>query len=339
MRIKYFVLILFLMGSSIYAQSVSKSGTTSAAFLEIPAGANAIGMGGAYVSMAKDASALFWNPAGIASINNYEAILTHTDWIGETNFDYAGIVIPLGDIGNIGFSFTSLSMDDMKVRTVEKPDGTGEYFSANDIAIGISYSRNLSDRFSIGFTGKYIQQSIWHMNASAFAIDAGTKFQTDLFGGMVIGASIYNFGTPMQLSGRNTRYFISVDDTKMGTNDQIPTNIEMDSWDLPMTFQIGLSTNAIKTNDYRVTIAADAIHPNNQYESMNFGVEAAFMESIFIRGGFNNAFMKESEGGLSFGIGANSKLFLSSAYVRFDYAYRDFGRLKDIHTFSVGLSF
>lgn len=323
----------------ILAQNVSKSGTTAAAFLEIPVGAGAIGMGGAYVSVVSDASSLFWNPAGFASTENYEAILTHTSWIAGTSFDYAALVVPLGELGNIGVSFTSLSMDDMKVRTVEKPEGTGEYFSAGDIAIGISYSRNLSDRFSIGFTGKYIQQSIWHMSTIAFALDAGTKFKTDLFGGMTIGAAIFNFGTPMQLSGRDTRYFIRVDDTKQGSNDRIPTNIGTDSWDLPLTLQIGVSTNAINTTDYRLTVAADAIHPNNEYESMNFGFEAAFKEFIFLRGGYQSAFMKDAEGGLSFGVGVSSKLILTDAFVKFDYAYCDFGRLQNVHTFSLGIKF
>lgn len=335
-----FTLIIFLMiTGSYFAQSVSKTGTTAASFLEIPVGAKAIGMGGAFVSLANDASSLFWNASGTASVEKYEVIFSHTNWIAETAFDYAGLVIPLGSVGNIGLSFTSFSMNDMKVRTVEKPDGTGEFFSAADIAIGISYSRNLSDRFSIGFTGKYIQQTIWHMSASAFAIDAGTKFRTDLFGGMVIGASVSNFGTPMQMNGRDTRYFISVDPTKLGSNDQVPSNIEMDSWDLPLTFQIGVSTNVVDALDYRLTIAADAIHPNNEYESINFGFEAAFKDFIFLRGGFQNAFMKETEGGLSFGVGVNSKLISAKTLVKFDYAYRDFGRLQNVHTFSVGVAF
>jgi len=337
--VKFTLIIFWSIASYSFAQSVSKTGTTAASFLEIPVGAKAIGMGGAFVSVANDASSLFWNPAGIASIENYEAILSHTDWIAETSFDFAGLVVPLGNFGNVGISFTSFSMDDMKVRTVEKPDGTGEYFSAGDIAIGISYSRNLSDRFSIGFTGKYIQQTIWHMSASAFALDAGTEFKTDLFGGMVIGASMSNFGTPMQMTGRDTRYYISVDETQLGTNDQIATNIETDSWDLPLTFQIGISTNVINMENIKLVVAADAIHPNNEYESMNFGIEAALINCFFLRAGYQNAFMKEAEGGLSFGVGVDSELILSTAFLKFDYAYRDFGRLQNVHTVSVGIRF
>ena len=96
----------------------------------------------------------------------------------------------VGSFGTLGFSLTSLTMADMVVRTVEMPEGTGEYFSASDLAAGISYARPLTDRFSIGFTAKFIQEAIWHETADAFAVDVGTIFKTDLFGGMVIGASL-----------------------------------------------------------------------------------------------------------------------------------------------------
>jgi hypothetical protein len=335
---KIFLLMMFLQ-AVVYTQNVSKTGTTAASFLEISVGAAASGMGGAFVSKADDATALFWNVAGTAGILQNEVVLVHTNWIADTRFDFAGVVIPLGGFGNIGFSITSLTMDDMKVRTVEKPDGTGEYFGASDMAVGLSYSRKLSDRFNIGFTAKYIQQSIWHMNASAFAIDVGTTFRTDLLNGMVIGASISNFGTKLQMNGRDSRYFIRVDDSKDGSNDQIPTNIEMAEWDLPLNFQIGVSTNVIQAEQYRLTLAVDALHPSNDYESMNVGAEFAFNEYVFLRGGYQSLFLKDAEGGLSFGIGANSKMIFSGLYLNFDYAFRDFGRLEEVHTFSIRLSF
>jgi hypothetical protein len=334
-----FALIIMISNYDIHSQNVSKVGTTAADFLEIGVGANALSLGGAFVSIANDASALYWNPGGIANLTQYEAIIVHTDWIAETNFDYAGLVIPMGEFGTVGFSITSLSMDDMKVRTIELPDGTGEFFTASDLSIGISFARKLTDRFSIGFNAKYIEQNIWHMKASAFAIDAGTIFRTDLLGGMTIGASISNFGTSMKLNGRDTRYFIRVDDNKIGSNERIPTNIELDEWDLPLIFQIGVSTYVLESENYSLLLAADAVVPNNDYQSMNFGSELSLLGYIKIRGGYNSLFLEEAEGGLSFGIGVNSKMLLSVAEVNFDYAYRDFGRLQNIHTFSLGIRF
>jgi len=330
---------VMIFNSNIYSQNVSKSGTTSANFLEIGVGASAIGVGGAFVSIADDASSLYWNAGGIANLTNYEAIIVHTNWIAETNFDFAGIVLPLGDFGALGFNLTSLSMNDMKVRTIELPEGTGEFFSASDISIGVTYARQLTERFSIGITAKYIEQNIWHMKATAFAIDAGTIFKTDLFGGMTIGAAISNFGTSMQLDGRDSRYFIRVDENKLGSNERIPTNIELDEWDLPLIFQIGVSTKLVNKDNYILKVAADAVVPNNDYQSMNMGAELSVFDYIRIRGGYNSVFLTEAEGGLSLGVGLNSKMLLSVASVMFDYAYRDFGRLNNIHTFSLGIRF
>jgi len=68
---------LLLAQGAAFGQSVidvSKSGTVAATFLEIPVGAAAIGLGGAFVSVANDATTLFWNPAGAASFDRNEVV-------------------------------------------------------------------------------------------------------------------------------------------------------------------------------------------------------------------------------------------------------------------------
>lgn len=334
------ITITFLVTNILSAQvDNTKRASTAAAFLEIPVGARAVGFGGAFVSIANDASALYWNVGGIPQLKKSEISAIHTSWLADTKFNYAGLVLPLAGIGTLGFSFTSLSMDDMKVRTVELPDGTGEMFNAQDISIAISYGRFLSDRFSIGFTVKYVQQTIWHMNASSVALDIGTVFKTDLLGGLRIGAAMTNFGMPMQLSGRDTRYFIRVDDTKLGSNEKIPVNIETDSWDLPLLFQIGISTEVVQNEMYKITVALDALHPNNDKESLNLGFEFGFQEFLFLRGGYNALFLQDAEGGLSFGVGLNSNMIFSKTTVQFDYGFKDFGRLKNVHVFGATVMF
>jgi len=340
MKIKIITIIIAFGLSSVNLLSqTSKVGTTAAAFLEIGPGSVATGMGGAFVSVANDATALYWNPAGIGNFTSNEVTIFHANWIASTSFDYAALVLPLGGVGNIGFSFTSLSMADEKVTTVDQPEGTGEYYSAGDIAVGLSYARNLTDRFAIGFTAKYIQETIWHESASAVAVDVGTIFRTDLLNGLVIGASISNFGTQEKMNGSDIRTFNRIDPTKLGSNNQVPFDIELDSWDLPFLFQIGVSTNVIKNDDYRLLVSVDALHPNNNYESMNIGGEFSFRDYLFVRGGYRNLFLTDSEGGACFGIGVNSKLLFSEDFVRFDYAFRNFGRLNYVHTLSVDIKF
>ena len=200
-------------------------------------------------------------------------------------------------------------MGDMQVRTVELPEGTGEFFSASDLAIGLSYARSLSDRFAIGFTAKYIQENIWHETAYAMAIDIGTSFRTDFFGGLTIGASLSNFGTSMKLAGRDARQFIRLDPTKQGTTDQIPADVEFNSWDLPLLFQIGISATPIKSDEFGLIVAVDALHPSDYIETVNAGAELSFRDFLFIRGGYNSIRDANAEGGLSLGIGVTSSMF------------------------------
>jgi hypothetical protein len=329
---------------SVQAQSgsknVSKTGTVAAPFLEIPVGAAAIGTGTAIVSQINDPTALYWNPAGCSISEMNEVSATHMNWIADTKFDFVGVTLPLSGLGTLGLSFASLSMDDMKVTTVEKPDGTGEYFSANDIAVGVSFARRLSDRFAVGFTMKYIQETIWHESASAFALDFGAIFRTDLLGGLTIGASLSNFGSTMKLEGRDLRQFGRVDATKLGSNEQIASDIEMDSWDLPLQFRIGISFDPFKTDEHRWTLAVDATHPSDNYEWVNVGTEYAFRECVFFRGGYHSMFLDEAEGGLSLGFGVASNLvFSTSTIVKLDYGYRDMGRIGGTNVISICVVF
>ncbi|HLP16969.1 MAG TPA: PorV/PorQ family protein [Bacteroidota bacterium] len=320
-------------------RNISKVGTIAASFLEIPVGARAIGMGSAFAGTADDATGLYWNPAGIARLPNREAIFNHIDWIADMNYDYAGVVLPLEGFGTIGLSFNALTMPEMEVRTVERPEGTGERFSSGSYAMGIHYARALSDKFSIGFTAKYITENIWDMTSQGFAIDGGVLFTTQFLNGMRIGAAITNFGTDMQLSGRDTRTFHPIDQTKLGSNDRIPENIELDSWPLPLNFQFGIAVDVMKSESHLFTVAADALHPADNYESVNLGFEYGFRQTFFVRAGYQNLFLVDGEGGLCAGAGIMGPLFGESVRGRIDYAYSDMGRLKAVNVLSVSVLF
>lgn len=338
----YFLIccVLFISRAAVFAQydeNVSKVGTTAASFLSIEVGARAIGMGGAFVATANDASCMYWNPAGLARLQNGEAIFNHTDWIMDVTYDFAGIVLPLGAVGTVGLNFSTLSMGEMEVRTIMYPEGTGEKFGATDFAVGASFARNLTDRFSFGFSAKYIHQSIWHMSASSFALDIGTIFTTQ-FNGMRIGMSISNFGNKMQLMGSDVQVPIDIDPTKYGNNDKIVANMKTDKWALPLLFRFGVAMDVINTYHQKLTVALDAMHPNDNSEYINLGLEYGLNNNIFLRVGYKNLSMKDSEEGLTAGIGLAYKL-IGNVKLKADYAYADFGILEYIQRLSLGLEF
>ena len=242
--------------------NVSKVGTTAAPFLEIEVGSRAIGMGGAFVAIANDATAIYWNPAGLSRISKIEATLVHTNWLVGSNFDFVGVVLPLGYFGSIAINVTSFSIDEMVVRTVQRPEGTGEKFSVGDLSAGLSYAKNLTDRFSIGVNAKYISQRIWHMKATGVAFDIGTLFKTQ-FNDMIIGMSISNFGASLKMEGKDV--FVNYDEAPQfgGSNDRIPAYKLTDKFPLPLLFRVGLAMDILNTNNSKLTIAIDAAHPNN----------------------------------------------------------------------------
>ncbi len=320
-----------------YSSNVSKVGTTSAAFLEIGVGAKAIGMGSAFVAIADDGNAIFWNPSGLARLKKNEVIFSHSQWLADTKFNFAGIILPIGNFGTLGASFTTLNMAEMKVRTVFEPEGTGEWFDATDIALGLTYARNLTDRFSIGFNAKYISQNIWHMSASSIAFDIGTLFTTH-FNNMKIGMSISNFGNKMKMAGKDSRVFHDIDPEKYGNNDLINAYLETEKWALPLIFRVGVAMDVLSKKYNRLTVAADALHPNDNYESINLGMEYAFNNTIFLRLGYKSLFLDNSEHGLTAGTGLHHNL-IGRVTIMINYAYVDYGVLQNTQRFSLGIKF
>jgi opacity protein-like surface antigen len=316
------------------AQSL-KTGTTSAQILKINVGPRAVGIGGAFTAIADDITSIYWNPSGTANIESNEAYFNHSTLYLDIVHDFAAIATNVSGFGTVGAFVSVLSSNEMIVRTIEKPEGTGEFFKYGAIVVGLNYARYLTENFSIGFNAKYINESIWHMDATGFAIDIGTLYKIPVLNELRIAASISNFGTKMQLAGRDATQTIP---SGADGGNLVNANLEMDKFDLPLLFRFGVSADLIKVETSRLTTSIDAIHPNDHSEYLNAGLEYAWNEIVHIRAGYNSLFEKDSEKGLTLGFGINYRI-VDLLKVKLDYAYQDFGRLKDVHYFSVGLNF
>lgn len=329
------IVLMLLITVPIFGQT--KVGSTAAPFLNVGMGPRAISMGGAFAATANDVSTLYWNPAGASRMESNGALFLHSTWFADITYNWAGSIVNLGSYGAVGLSVTYLDYGKMEVTTLSEQEGTGEYFSAQDIALSITYSYNLTDRFSIGMNGKYINQKIWNSSASAFAVDLGTLFISDFYG-IRIGASISNFGTDMQLDGKDLYVLYDINPNIHGNNDQILTKLKTDTYPLPLVFRVGIAKDVSIGNHSRLTIAADAIHPNDNAESVNFGGEYSFNENIFFRAGYKSLFLTNSEEGLNVGFGLKYEV-ADKIFLNLDYAYQDFGKLNYTQQFGLGIQF
>lgn len=321
-----------------FAQKVTKVGTTAGKFLSIPVGSRALGMGGAFVSVADDATSMYWNPGGMARLQRPELVLTHTLWLADIKFNYVGLMVPLGGLGNVGVNVTAVTMDEMEVTTEEQPEGTGATFTAGSFALGFTFARNLTEWFSIGANVKYINEHIWNSNATGIAVDLGTLFTTP-FEGVRLGASISNFGTKMQISGDDLLVQKDIDALNRGNNPNINARLSTDEFDLPLILRIGLSADIVNTEGQRLVLAIDGAHPNDNDEYINVGGEYSVLDRMLIlRGGYKSLFTRDSEeqftlgGGIRYGLSRNLN-------VQIDYAYESFDRFDAVHKFTMLLAF
>ncbi len=338
MRKVIVVIFCILLTSSFLSAEVTKVGTTALGFLKIDVGGRATGMGGAYVSITDDATAMFWNPSGIAATENMEAVFHHSNWIADINFNYIAAVIPIAGFGNLGLNATALSMDDMERTTIDNPEGTGEMFSAGSYAFGLAFARDLTDRFAIGFNVKYLNESIFHSSATGIAFDIGTMFTTQ-FNGLRIGMSITNYGPKVQMSGRDMLTQVDIDPNVSGNNENTNANLVTDQFNLPLMFRVGVSMDVLKgAGNSNLILAVDALHPNDDVESINAGAEYVFNDLLALRGGYNSLFAQDAEGGLSFGAGIHQNL-MGRVDLHLDYAFRDFGLLNNVQMFTLGIKF
>lgn len=328
-----FMILCLILGLSphVEASNMTKVGTTAASFLEIGIGSRAAAMGGAFVALADDASALYWNPAGLARLPMPQMLFSHTRWLADINLNYAGAVIPLAGYGSIGLSGTFLNSGDMDVRTILAQEGTGEKFQVSDLCLSAAYALNLTDRFSLGFNLKYIQQKIAHCESRAMAIDIGTLFITQ-WHGLRLGASLYNFGTAMKMQGQDLLIYYDPDPTKAGNNDKIISYQGTDEWELPMNFQAGMAVDLLNRSYHHLSLAVDVLHPSNNTESINTGLEYGLNRLVFLRCGWASAFQKDTEEGATFGAGLKKRI--GGSYMIIDYAYSEFNHLETTQRFS-----
>ena len=295
-----------------------RAGTATAQFLKIPVGARASAMGESFVAVANDASALYWNPAGITQFDRHEIIISHTEWLVDVRHQFLGAVLHLSADDAVGLSLTSVHTDDMPVTTEVQPKGTGAFFRFSDLAVGATYARKLTPQFSAGVTIRYIEETLDVLKMRGVMVDLGTYYWMGL-GTARFSAVVSHFGNQMRPEGSVTTFGGT---TVNGFQEFSP----------PTTFRFGFAVEPVNEEQHVLTTSIQLNHPNDNSENISLGVEYRWMNSFALRGGYR---LNVDEQDFSLGAGVVTSVDFAALAV--DYGYSAFGRLGGVHRISLGV--
>jgi hypothetical protein len=299
MRVRSSVLslaaVLVLAGASF-----ADPGETGLTFLKLGHGARAIGMGGAFTSVADDASATYWNPAGCVGNYGREVLFNQVTWFQDVRIENLSVV-SAGEREGFGLSFTALHTGDIDLRDVE--GNPGGYFSFFDFALQASYARALSDRVRAGVSAKGLYEKIDEETAKGFAVDLGLLADLPV-PGLRAGVCLQHLGAKMK--------FVE------------------ESFDLPLTVRGGLAyTRRIGVLSDDAVVAFEVQKPKADDLKTHMGIEVGILEKLALRLGYSTGYDNQN---VSVGVGIPVERF------RLDYAFVPFySDLGDTHRLSLAI--
>ncbi|MEO5617762.1 MAG: PorV/PorQ family protein [Candidatus Eisenbacteria bacterium] len=307
-----------------FALGEQRAGTTSGQFLKIGLGARAVGLGESFVAVANDPSAIYWNTAGLASLQRQEVSLSHVGWPGDINYEHVTWVLPSRRFGgSFAFQFGALTAE-MEETSEFQPFGTGRNFLFSDMVAGVAYARRWTDKLLVGAGAKYLREDLGSdvggPTTSAVLFDMGSIFYLG-YGSIRIATSLSNFGSELRPSGEYVSPYTG-------------QKLAYDGFDPPIMFRYGLAFEPVENAQQRLTTSLEFNQPADNSLRSKAGLEWMYMRTFALRGGYNfNADVLK----LSAGAGVVAKVGQTQATV--DYAYTDGGSLGAISRLSLGFRF
>lgn len=275
-------------------------GTTVFPLLKIGPGPRAAAMGEGFIGLSDDATACYWNPAGLAQVNNFESFLSHQEWFYGFRDEYISFALPVGK-GGLGLGAAYSRVDGVENWT--ENNYPGDTFATQSGFIALSYGHEVANFFLLGATVKGLYDDLRVTTGTGFCGDLGFIFR--------LGERL-NIG----LAGQNLGMGVQYGD---------------ETHPLPMQLKLGL---CIKPNHFNIVTDFTLPFDNTPYG--NFGIEWNIKNIFAFRAGYRSGpqdlFSLGWQNGVSFGCG----IFLGKVAV--DYAYVPYGNLGNTHRLSLRTS-
>jgi hypothetical protein len=338
------VMALAFLSATATAGGGDRTGTAGASQLLIPVGARGIALGSSYSAGISGLNAIYYNPAGLsASRNAAEATFSHMQSFGDMGVDYVAVGAQFQGFGYLAFSVKSLSFGDIALTDERNPDGTGATWSPTFVALGLTYSRALTDRIRAGVTAYLVSEDLYRVSASSAAFDIGVQYQ-GLAGvrGLSIGVTLRHLGGNMKYDGPGLVRTVDELDSK---RDPQLLRIEAAGFSLPTSLELSAAYTQSFADLHALTVSSAFENNNFLNDQFRLGVEYGFRNFFFLRGSYNlagesfdDAFGESAyQYGAAFGAGVN--LDAGDLSIGVDYAYRDMVLFDGNHVITINLGF
>lgn len=330
------MILMFIATGSLFAQA-DRIGTAGATELLIPVGGRGLAMGSANLTNSVGVDAIFWNPANIArTSNSVDVMASHMTYIADIGIQYGAIGVSFEDFGSLAFSIKSLAIGDIIKTTTINPDGTGQTFSPQYTTIGLSYSKMLSDRVSVGANINYVTENIDLVSASGMAFDFGVTYsQLGGIDGFSMAVILKNIGADMKFDGSGL--WTQATDAAQRRGEQF-YKIDAASFSLPTTLDIGLGYELAIDSQNALNLVGSFQNHNFYTDQYKVGAEYNYDNLLFFRGGYNYTTEYDaSEVLYKFSVGFGLNYNLGGVGVMIDYAYLPAEFFDDTHLISLSL--
>jgi hypothetical protein len=284
-----------------------RSGSAGFQFLKIGLGARESALGEAAAALTHDATAVFWNVGALPLAEGRQASFSHNEWLVGSSLDALVLSTPLGAY-SVGLSVARFGIEAFEETTVLEPDGTGRMVEAGDFMVGLAGARRFTDRLTIGAQAKYVRETLDDEAFSNVLFDVGALYYTG-FRDLRLGFTLQHFGPDVQ-----------------GLRQDFRT---------PLLFRVALADELFDVSNVRVQTAVELVHPTDNEEWVQGGIEATLLDVLAVRGGYR---LGVDEGSWSVGAGVAPPR-VGGIGLSADYAYIPFGDLLgDTHRFTVTIS-
>ncbi len=270
-------------------------------FLNLGVDAAAFGMGKAVIASSQDVNSIYWNPAGLTAVDDFQGALMHADYFqGIGKYDYIGFAKPINDESTFAISLIRFGVDDI-LNTTELIDNQGNInynkislFSAADYAFNIAYARKiLLNGLSLGVNAKIVRRKIGDFASSwGFGMDAAFQYQTA--NNWMLGLMIRDITTTFNAWSINQDEFDKIQNAIPGENQEQPESLELTK----PKIQLGVAKSFELFRDFKLLAEIDLytrLAQTNDIISTSFlsiepaaGFQIDYLNIVYLRAGVNN---------------------------------------------------